>query len=128
MISFADFEPGRVMGRSETRLDPAALAAWCRLFPEDELDDAAMPHGMVAAIAMRAYVEAVQPRPPGNVHVAQRFEITRLPRAGERLTTTVTCLEKELRRGDRRRVVFGTETAGEGGPAFRGRMTVFWAR
>jgi acyl dehydratase len=127
MITYADFEPGRVMGSSDFTLGAAALDAWCRLFPADDLGGA-MPHGMAAVIAMRAYVEVVQPRPPGNVHAAQRFEVVRLPRLGETLTTAVACVAKEIRR-DRRRVTFGTETAGSDGRlAISGRMTVLWAR
>lgn len=125
MITFETFTPGQVMGRSETVLDAAKLRAWRELFPEDDLDGV-MPHGMVAAIAMRAYAEVLQPRPPGNVHAAQRFDLLRLPRAGERLVTTITCLGKEQRRG-RFRVTLGMDAAGAEGPAFRGRMTVLWA-
>ena len=125
MITYETFTPGEVMGSSAEVLDAAKLQAWQDLFPEDDLHGV-MPHGMVAAIAMRAYAEVLQPRPPGNVHAAQRFELFRLPRAGERLTTTVTCLEKEIRKG-RFRVTLGMETVGSEGPAFRGRMTVLWA-
>lgn len=125
MITHDDFVPGRVMGSSTAVLDAAKLRAWRDLFPEDDLNGV-MPHGMVAAIAMRAYMEVVQPRPPGNVHAGQRFDLFRLPRAGETLTTTVTCLDKEIRK-DRRRVTLQMDCAGTEGPAFRGRMTVLWA-
>ncbi|MBR0681545.1 hypothetical protein GXW74_13700 [Roseomonas eburnea] len=125
MITYESFTPGQVMGRSEAVLDAAKLQAWQALFPEDDLGGA-MPHGMVAAIAMRAYAEVLQPRPPGNVHAAQHFDLLRLPHVGEHLTTTITCLEKEVRKG-RFRVTLGMDTAGTEGPAFRGRMTVLWA-
>ena len=125
MITYADFVPGRVMGSSATVLDAEKLQAWRDLFPEDDLNGV-MPHGMVAAIAMRAYAEVVQPRPPGNVHAAQRFDLFRLPRAGETLTTAITCLDKEVRKG-RFRVTLQMDCSGTEGPAFRGRMTVLWA-
>ncbi|MBR0671655.1 hypothetical protein [Neoroseomonas soli] len=125
MITYETFSPGQVMGSSEAVLDTAKLQAWRALFPEDDFGGE-MPHGMVAAIAMRAYAEVLQPRPPGNVHAAQHFDLFRLPRAGERLTTTITCLEKEIRKG-RFRVTLGMDTVGSEGPAFRGRMTVLWA-
>ena len=125
MITYETFAPGQVMGSSEAVLDAAKLQAWQALFPEDDLGGV-MPHGMVAAIAMRAYAEVVQPRPPGNVHAVQHFDLFRLPRAGETLTTTITCLDKEVRR-DRRRVTLQMDCAGAEGPAFRGRMTVLWA-
>jgi len=125
MITFDSLCPPQLMGARTLVLDAATLGAWRALFPDDETGDA-MPHGMVAAITMRAYAEILQPRPPGNVHAAQRFDLLRLPRAGERLTTTVTCLAKEMRKG-RAWVTFGVETEGAGGPAFRGRMTMIWA-
>jgi hypothetical protein len=125
MITYDSFTPGEVMGASEAVLDAAMLQAWHALFPEDDLGGV-MPQGMVAAISMRAYAEVVQPRPPGNVHAAQRFDLLRQPRQGERLTTTISCLEKEMRKG-RPWVTLGMETDGPAGPAFRGRMTVIWA-
>ena len=125
MITYDSFIPGKVMGSSEAVLDAAKLQAWVDLFPEDDLHGV-MPHGMVAAIAMQAYAEVVQPRPPGNVHAAQHFDLFRLPRAGERLTTTITCLAKEIRK-DRRRVTLQMDCIGTEGPAFLGRMTVLWA-
>lgn len=125
MITYDDFTPGAVMGRSEALLDAAKLEAWRALFAEDDLGGV-MPHGMVAVLAMRAYAEVVQPRPPGNVHAAQHFDLFRLPRLGETLTTTITCIAKEIRR-DRRRVTLQMDCAGEQGPAFRGLMTVLWA-
>lgn len=125
MITYDDFVPGAVMGSSSALLDAVKLRAWRDLFPEDDLDGV-MPHGMVAAIAMRAYAEVVQPRPPGNVHAVQHFDLFRLPRAGETLTTTITCVGKEIRR-DRRRVTLQMDCTGTEGAAFRGRMTVLWA-
>jgi acyl dehydratase len=125
MITYDSFTPGQVMGTREMVLDAAALEAWRELFPQDDLGGA-MPHGMAAAISMRAYAEILQPRPPGNVHAAQHFELLRLPRQGERLTTAISCLEKERRKG-RSWVTLGMETTGPEGPAFRGRMAVIWA-
>jgi hypothetical protein len=125
MLTYDSFTPGQLMGAREMVLDAAALAAWQALFPEDAAGGA-MPHGMVAAICMRAYAEILQPRPPGNLHAAQHFTLLRLPRQGERLTTTITCLEKTQRKG-RPWVTLGMATTGPEGPAFNGRMTVIWA-
>ncbi|MBC9177270.1 hypothetical protein [Pseudoroseomonas ludipueritiae] len=122
---YGDFTPGLGMGSAAYRLDAEAVARWRRLFPDDETGEL-MPHGMIAVVSMRAYGEVIPLRPPGNIHAAQHFELLRLPRIGEELVTSVSCLSKEIRRG-RRRVTVTTETRGSGGPAFRGRMTVLWA-
>ncbi|MCC7427388.1 MAG: MaoC family dehydratase [Alphaproteobacteria bacterium] len=125
MITYDTLVPPQIMGAHELLLDADMFAHWRALFPDDDTGDA-MPHGMVAAIVMRAYTAVLHPRPPGNVHAAQHFDLLRLPRLGERLTTRVTCLAKERRKG-RGWVTFGTETEGEAGPAFSGRMTMIWA-
>lgn len=125
MITYEDFVPGQAMGSHATLLDAVKLQAWRALFPEDDLNGT-MPHGMVAVIAMGAYAELVQPRPPGNVHAVQHFDLFRLPQAGETLTTTITCVAKEIRK-ERRRVTLQMDCASPTGPAFRGIMTVLWA-
>ena len=110
MLTYDDFEAGRSLGQAEFPLDGAVLDRWRRLFPNDELDGL-MPHGMVAVVSMRAFFEVVPERPPGNIHAAQLFDMLRLPRSGETLTTRVSCLAKEIRR-ERKRVTFATDTAG----------------
>ncbi len=125
MITYDSFVSGKIMGVRDMVLDAPMLAAWEALFPEDEAHGA-MPHGMMAVISMRAYAEILQPRPPGNIHAVQRFDLVRRPQQGERLTTTITCIEKDMRKG-RGWVTLGMETTGTEGPAFTGRMTVIWA-
>lgn len=127
MFRFETFQPGELIGSRDYFLDTGALEDWLALFPADRNGDL-MPPGMMAAVTIRAYSDVLQPRPPGNVHAAQSFTLRRRPRQGSRLTTTVRCAEKELRKG-RRWIVFATETtdASTGAPAFSGRMTVIWA-
>ncbi|HYD71130.1 hypothetical protein [Azospirillum sp.] len=126
MLTFDSMPVGAEMGRRELVLDDGLLGRWLRLFPDDA-DGDRMPAGMMAAVTMRAYAEILQPRPPGNVHGAQQFQVIRLPRLGERLVTALTCAGKELKR-DRRWIDFATETTGtDGGVRFRGRMSILWA-
>jgi hypothetical protein len=126
LLTFAGFLPGTLMGVRESVLDEASFRRWFALFPEDEHGET-MPAGMVAAVTMRAYSEILVPRPPGNVHGAQRFDIERLPRLGDRLVTELRCAEKNVKR-ERNWVTFETLTrAPAGQPFFSGRMTVLWA-
>jgi hypothetical protein len=126
VLTFSSFAPGTLMGRAEMLLDAAAFQQWFELFPEDE-QGTVMPAGMVAVVTMRAYSEVVAPRPPGNVHGAQRFEIERLPLLGDRLVTEFRCVDKKLR-GERKWVTFGSTTTGPAGKRFfTGRMTILWA-
>lgn len=125
MFTFQTFEPGTLIGTREYVFDSDALADWLKLFPEDANGDV-MPPGMMAAITMRAYSDALKPRPPGNVHGSQRFEIRRLPRIGATLVTDLVCEAKELKK-ERRWVHLKTFTRWAGEPAFEGRMSILWA-
>lgn len=127
MLTFATAEIGREIGREELVLSPGLVEPWCRLFPEDGETGETMPTGMVAIVAMRAYTQVVTPRPPGNVHGEQRFDITRLPKVGETLVTVVSCVSKTLKK-EHRWIEFATDTLDlEGRPLFAGRQTILWA-
>ena len=126
MFTFSTFRPGVEIGRRELVLDAGLVARWRELFPDDDTGDV-MPAGMVAIVTSRAYSDILLPRPAGNVHGSQRFEVLRLPRIGERLTTSVGCESKEMK-GERRWVHLATLTTdADREPCFRGRQTVLWA-
>lgn len=125
-LTFESFQPGQSFGSSAYTLDRPVFDAWTALYPHDPATDS-MPHGMTAPVFMRAYAELVQPRPPGNVHGAQRFDLARLPRLGETLTTAITCAGKELKGGRRWVTLEGVTTGEDGALAFTSRMTILWA-
>ena len=126
MLVFDTFRPGEIIGTRSLTLDHALVDQWVTLYPEDR-DSDRMPPGMTAVVMIRAYSEILQPRPPGNVHGAQRFEIARLPRIGDTLVTTISCESKQLK-GERRWVRFVSETRrADGTPMFTGLMTTLWA-
>ena len=126
MLTFDTMPLDKEIGRRELLLDGALVARWRELFPDDDTG-ALMPPGMIAVVTIKAYSDILTPRPPGNVHGAQHFEMIRLPRVGERLLTRLRCVAKE-RKGERRWISFLTETTDATGDAcFRGRMTVLWA-
>ena len=126
MFRYDDFVVGKEIGAETMTLGPQLFSAWARVFPEECQTNLAPP-GMIAVVTMRAFTTVVAPRPPGNVHGSQSYEVKRLPRAGEVLTTRITCLGKEIKRG-RRWVYFGSETSGDGDDfCFGGRMAIAWA-
>ncbi len=126
MFVFDSYVPGAFIGERQYLFDQAALDQWLTLFPDDA-DGTLMPPGMMAAVTIRAYADILQPRPPGNVHAAQSFNLVKRPALGARLTTRLSCSGKELKNG-RRWVRFRTETTVEtGAVAFNGDMTVIWA-
>ena len=128
MLHFDGFEPDALLGEHRLLLTAELLAQWRALFPEDSTGNVA-PRGMAAILSSRAYCAVVAPRPPGNVHGAQRFEIRRMPSVGETVLTRISCASKRLKDG-RRWVQFrmvGMVASGDGTPCFEGLMTVLWA-
>lgn len=127
MITFDDFEPGRCFGSVPITLDERLWSNWTRLYPGDTASSPDMPEGMTAVLVMQAYMGLVAPRPPGNVHASQSFEVVRMPRIGQTVTTSVTCTGKELRNG-RRWIDLATDSCdAEGQHLFKGRMRMIWA-
>jgi hypothetical protein len=127
MITYADFSPGAVLGECPFAFTPEALAKWAKLFPDDAQCQPAMPPAMIAMVTMRAFMEIMQDRPLGNIHAAQKFQLSRLPQLGERLMTTLRCAEKEIKSG-RRWISFESETVdGSRQLVFRSKMKTIWA-
>lgn len=127
MFLFDAFEPGKLIGTRSLTLDRDLVERWLTLFPDDR-DGERMPAGMAAAVYSRAYSDILQPRPPGNVHGAQRFKVVKLPWVGDRLVTSLSCESKEMK-GDRRWVRFSSETRRDDHTLlFSGLMTTLWAK
>jgi len=127
MFLFDTFEPGVLIGTRLLTLDRELVESWLILFPADR-DGERMPAGMTAAVYSRAYSDILLPRPPGNVHGAQRFRIAKLPSIGDTLVTNLICESKELK-GDRRWVRFAAETRRDDGALlFASFMTTLWAK
>lgn len=127
VITFDTFEPGIAIGTSSETLSPALLAEWTALYPWDAPVDGLAPLGMTSVLMMRAYLTIVAPRPPGNVHGAQRFAVSAQPRVGETVHSAVQCLAKTMK-GERRFVDLElTATGDHGRPLFTGVMTMLWA-
>lgn len=128
MITFADLEPGTVLGEHPFALTAETVTEWTALFPDDADCLPLMPPGMTAMVIMRAFVTLMHDRPEGNIHAGQRFWVAQLPRLDDRLVTILTCQGKEFRNG-RRWVTFATETSDQSGALmFRGEMTTIWAQ
>jgi len=127
MFLFDTFQPGALIGTRSLTLERDLVERWLMLFPDDR-DGERMPAGMTAAVYSRAYSDILLPRPPGNVHGAQRFEIVRLPSIGDMLVTSLSCAGKESK-GDRRWVRFAAETRDDAGALlFSSLMTTLWAQ
>jgi hypothetical protein len=126
-VLFADFQPGEAFGSETFAIDEAAFAQWTALYPRDAACRPLMPPGMTAMIVMRGYMHVIPNRPPGNIHGEQQFDIARLPRIGDTVTTTYAC-EKKYEKAGRKWLYLTSDTKDESGETlFTGRMTSIWA-
>ena len=127
VLRFEAFSPGTIMGRASERLDEPLVALWKELYAGDGDESAEVPLGFSTVLIMRAYMQVLTPRPPGNIHVRQKVAIAALPRLGEEVATEIRCVGKALRR-ERRYVELETRSTGESGrELFTGEMTLIWA-
>jgi hypothetical protein len=129
-ILFDDFEPGTLMGEHALVYDAQQAQRWQAIFgatPEHGANGAPEAASMAVVNMMRAYLQVVAPRPPGNVHARQQLRMHALPRPGETMTVRVLCAHKELRR-ERRYVDLDVVGSGTDGRAlFDGRISLIWA-
>jgi hypothetical protein len=130
VITFEDFNPGAVMGESVEVFDEKLAQGWQKIFgdqPADGANGAAEGASLAVVMMMRAYLNVVAPRPPGNVHARQRFSLESPPRQGEAIRTVIACVEKAFKRERRYVELQARGTGEEGRPIFTGRMTLIWA-
>ncbi|MCD0502284.1 hypothetical protein [Bordetella petrii] len=121
------FVPGTILGHWEEPLDDRLVATWGRLFGKHPQDHDAQWTGLAVALMMRAYLNVVSPRPPGNIHAQQALSIRNLPRMGEIVQSRVQCLDKEIRRERRYLHLEVSGTGAQGRSLYTGRMQLIWA-
>ncbi len=127
MITFDALAAGQEFGVCPFDFTDEAVEQWATLFPDDSACWPVMPPAMTSMVVMRAFMQLLRDRPPGNIHAGQKFVIATLPRLGDSLITTLGCIGKEVK-NERRWVRFGSETRDHSGrPLFRGEMTTIWA-
>ena len=124
---FAALEPGRRYGTHTLTLTAALVHDWCKLYGSP-IPASEVPLGMLSVISIRTFMATIPVRPPGGVHGGQRFTVHALPRLGERVSTTLRCGAKEVRKG-RLWVKLEMACTGEDDrPIFDGVHTALWAR
>jgi len=124
---YEDFVPGATIGESVLPFQPELLHAWQRIFGVEADGGPAQAASMAVVMMMRAYLNVVTPRPPGNVHARQHMHLRGTLRLGESIRTVVSCEHKEIRRA-RRYVDLRAVGTGEGGrPLFDARLSLVWA-
>lgn len=95
--TFARFEVGAKLGSSEQCIDERLIESWNSIYGAMNRNGA-LPYGVAQLLTMKAYAEVVQPRPPGNIHAAQKCELVGVPQQGRELHVDVYCVAKYERR------------------------------
>ncbi|MDQ2095144.1 hypothetical protein [Rhodalgimonas zhirmunskyi] len=123
--TFERLAPGAKFGPVEVPLNGERVEGWQGVYGPVAGDHA--PDGLIVAGMMEAYIRAIQPRPKGNVHAAQKLSFTgQRARLGETVTYTVEVLSKEQKKG-RNWIVFAIAASAGGTPLLRGEVTAIWA-
>lgn len=122
---FDRFEPGQPLGSLVIALDDERLENWKAIYGPPQSTER-VPSGLLVSAMMEAYLLAIQPRPPGNVHAGQLLKFGAPVRAGDRLDAEVSCLWKE-RRKERGWVGFGVKLRCDGRDVLNGEVRTIWA-
>lgn len=126
-LRFADFTPGAHLGEARVVLDPERFERWRALFPTAAQAQEAPP-GLLMALFMNGFAEAFAPHPDGNIHAGQTLAFTgRSLRAGEGAVISVTCREKEEKRGRNWVRFSGCMCDDTGAEIMSGEVVVIWA-
>ncbi len=132
-VMFDDFNPGQSLGCCELDYDVALVQGWRRIFGESESEAGAGSNSQAEAasaaviLMMRAYLDVVSPRPPGNIQAKQSIAFATLPVAGDRLSIAIDCRAKEMKRGRRYVELLARGRNQDGTPVFQGLLTLVWA-
>lgn len=128
-LAFDDLTVGFRLGAHTEAVDEHLLGQWRTLYPWDVSARGEAPCGIAMPLIMRAYMQVVTPRPPGNIHAEQALEMLGPLRLGRRVTTSLSCVNKYLRNG-RRFVEFAAEItdAQDHEPLVRARLKLIWAK
>lgn len=125
--TFADFPVGEPMAEVAIELSEARAATWASLYGgAPKLAGEPAPRGLAVAAMMEAYIRAIQPRPPGNVHAGQTLTFFGKPKVGATLTARFTVVAKELKK-ERRWLTLGVEMFDGGEKVLSGEILSIWA-
>lgn len=127
VLTFDRFQPGELIGADTVVLDQGLLDLWRRLCADESIDASQIPCGLISVLIMRVYKRVFPPRPPGNIHAMQSFELHQPLRRDEQVRISIGCKHKELKK-DRRFVDLETVGESQRGVLFKGVMTFIWAR
>lgn len=122
MYLFEVYRAGAVYGEAVFDVTRELVDRWSQAYG-GESQRVVAPIGLIVLIQQKAYKDVVAPRPPGHIQGGQYFEALGPILVGARVTTRVSCVDKELRNG-RRWVRMGFEGWSSDGSVYKGINTI----
>jgi hypothetical protein len=124
---YAAFTAGETIGTVSIPISRARLDLWSKVFNQTHTAGAVSQSVLVSAM-MEAYLKAAQPRPPGNIHAAQKVRLFGGALfLGDVVEITTSCKEKSERNG-RKWISFTSRVASAGKTLLEGEILTIWAR
>ena len=126
VITFERFSPGSDLGEASLAVDQPLIDSLQKVYGFAWSAGQPVPMALCTVLMMRAYLQVVTPRPPGNVHGRQWLQAHAPMHLGDTVRTRMRCLSKELKSG-RRWVQLEALGSVADKPAYTGRLTLLWA-
>lgn len=128
IITFDHFKVTQDFGSVVQRVDDSMIESWKKIYGDNGVSaDSEIPEGMMQALAMRAFLNLVTPRPPGNIHLGQTMRLHAVANLDDLISVSVVCAGKQIRK-ERKIVQLAVSGRTDRGKAvFDGEMTLIWA-
>lgn len=118
-------QPGYEFGETHFRIDAHRVGRWAEIYGGAEAGR--VPPGLLVVEMMKAYLDLVHPRPPGNIHAGQRLHCLDMDvPADTAFTASVRCREKTQRKG-RGWVTFDVTLRARERDVLHGEIVTIWA-
>lgn len=127
VLTFERFVVGKSYGTMSESPDAALVGKWRKLYPHDVFAQDCVPPAMATVLMMRAYMQLLAPRPPGNIHARQQMTLGEPILLGDHVSTEISCVGKELRKDRRYVSVRAHGTNQRGDTCYEGVLTLIWA-
>lgn len=125
--SYDAFTPGEVLGRIAIPLDEVRIALWSKVFP-NPVPTSRLSQSVLISAMMEGYLKIAQPRPPGNIHAAQKVRFFGINAVvGQTLHITTSCREKSVR-SNRKWISFDSRIVSGDNVMLEGEILAIWAR
>lgn len=123
--TYNDFQPGYEFGATHFRIAAERIRSWAEIYGGE--DQPHVPPGLLIVEMMKAYLDLVHPRPPGNIHAAQRLHCIDMAVPADAVFTASVCCHEKAQRKGRGWVTFDVTLRTGKRDVLRGEIVTIWA-